>query len=47
MVPREGGRILAFNRSGPPSTSRASIVADVAAPLAARDRVAASTGGVF
>jgi len=49
MVSREGGRILAFNCSGPLfDITRQRIVADVGPRLLElRDRVAASTGGVF
>jgi DNA-binding IclR family transcriptional regulator len=49
MVSREGGRILAFNCSGPLfDITRQHIIADVGPRLLAlRDRVAASTGGVF
>jgi DNA-binding IclR family transcriptional regulator len=49
MIPREGPRILALNCSGPLfDITRSQIVQDVGPRLLAlRDRVAASTGGVF
>ena len=49
MVSREGGRILAFNCSGPIfEINRQRIIQDVGPRLIAlRDRVAMSTGGVF
>ncbi|MBC8023728.1 MAG: IclR family transcriptional regulator, partial [Burkholderiales bacterium] len=48
-ISREGQRILAFNASGPIfDITRQRIIADVGPRLLAlRDRVAASTGGVF
>jgi DNA-binding IclR family transcriptional regulator len=49
MVSREGGRVLAFNCSGPMfDITRQKIVQEVGPRLIElRDRVAASTGGVF
>jgi DNA-binding IclR family transcriptional regulator len=49
MISREGQRILAFNCSGPIfDITRAQIIQDVGPRLLSlRDRVAASTGGVF
>jgi DNA-binding IclR family transcriptional regulator len=49
MVSREGGRVLAFNCSGPMfDITRQKIVQEVGPRLLElRDRVAASTGGVF
>jgi len=49
MVSREGGRILALNCSGPLfDITRQRIITDVGPRLLQlRDRVSASTGGVF
>jgi DNA-binding IclR family transcriptional regulator len=49
MISREGGRIVAFNCSGPIfDITRPRIVQEVGPRLLAlRDRVAASTGGIF